>query len=272
MIFRNFIRSIVKRNPSLKFNLKKAGSKQTPFQYIYQTVSMTIFTVIAFLVVAFLATKSNLQIMLLALLSVIFILPLIYKFWVSYVQVQIRKSARELDSDLLFVSEYFLVSMESGLPLANAIQNLSRLQRPGGRFFKRVFTEFNTGKDLEEALEEGSKFCASDNMKILLKRLKDSLNIGVDLKTVLENFVQEASEKKILEIRSYSKKLNPVIMMYLLLGVVFPSLGVTFFILGAAIMQVTPELLKLLLTMIFLVMFGFQYMTYSAFKFSRATL
>ena len=107
---------------------------------------------------------------------------------------------------------------------------------------------------------------------MLLKRLKDSLTIGVDLKTVLENYIEESSEKKIIEIKGYSKKLNPIIMMYLLLGIVVPSLGITFFILAATLLEMTPQLLKLILICIFLIMFAFQYITYTLFKFSKSTL
>lgn len=272
MYFTTFIRGLVRKNPQIKLKLKKAGSKQTPFQYVYQSVTMTMFSILALAIIIFLATKSNFIYMIIGFSILIFIAPLLYGFWFSYVDVQIRKAGRELDGDLLFVSEYFLVSLESGLPLGNAIQNLSRLQRPGGRFFKKVYTEFNTGKDLEQALEESSDFCPSESMKILLKRLKDSLSIGIDLKIILNNFVADASEKKILDIKAFSKKLNPTIMMYLLLGVVLPSLGVTFFILAAAILEMTPELLKVVLVFIFLLMFGFQYISYSIFKFSKSTL
>jgi len=202
----------------------------------------------------------------------IFIVPLIYNFFMGYIDVMIAKKGRELDGDLFYVSEYFLVSLESGLPLGNAIRELSKLDRPGAKFFKKIYTEFQTGKDLEGALEEGAKNCASELMKVLLKRLKDSLNIGVDLKGVLENFIEEAAEKKIIEIRAYSKKLNPLVMMYLLLGIVVPSLGVTFFMLGATFIGITPTGLKLILFVIFLLMLVFQYIAYSGFKFSKATI
>lgn len=269
----NFIRGIVKKNPQLKLKLKKANSKLTPFQYVYQTITMSIFSVLAILIIVFMLFKDNFTYLGIGIFSTIFIIgPLIYKFWFSIADVQITKAGREIDSDLLFVSEYFLVSLESGLPLGNSIQNLSKLDRAGSRFMKRIYMDFKTGKDLESALEEGASYCPSDSMKVLLKRLKDSLNIGIDLRSVLENFIEESSETKLIEIRGYSKKLNPIIMMYLILGIVLPSLGVTFFILGASIMQLTPELLKYILIIIFLIMFGFQYMAYSIFKFNRATI
>ena len=185
-------------------------------------------------------------------LVLLFSIPL-FKFWFSFVDVQIRKYARTLEGDLLFVSEYFLVSLESGMPLGNAIQGLSKLNRPGGKFFKKVFTEFKTGKDLETAIDDAAYYAPSDPVKNLLKRLKDSLSIGVDLRGVLENFILESSERKLTEIRGFSKKLNPVIMMYLLVGIVLPSLGITFFILGATLMELTEGLLKYILIIVFLV-------------------
>ncbi len=272
MSFANFIRGIVRNHPDLKLKLKKANSKQTPFQYVFQSFSMFVMSNIALLIIIILIFKNDIYMLLMSLGFLLLITPIIYRFWFSYVDVQIKKYARQVDSDLMFVAEYFLVSVESGLPLGNIIKRISHLKRPGGEFFKRIYLDFQTGKNMEKALEEGANYSPSDNMKILLKRLKDSLEIGIDLKQVLINFINEMSEKKILEIRAFSKKLNPIIMMYLLVGIVLPSLGLTFFILGAALMQITPAFLKLILIFIFLIMFAFQYLSYSSFKFSRSTL
>lgn len=271
-LYSNFVRSRVKNNEYLKLSLKKAGLKQTPFQYVHQTIFMTILSYIALIVLIFLFFKRDILLLLLLEILSLFLIPLLYFFWLGYVDVKIRKTARELDSDLLFISEYFLVSLESGLPLGNAIERFSKLKRPGGVFFKTVYTEFQTGKDLESALKDASLYSASDSLRILLKRLQDSLVIGVDLRSILENFIDESSEKKFIEIKGFSKKLNPIIMMYLLFGIVLPSLGITFFILAATLMQITPDFLKYILIFTFIIMFLFQYMSYSAFKFSKNTL
>ena len=274
MNYTNFIRGLVKKNPNIKSKLKKAGSKQTPHQYMHQTVSMTIMSLLLFGAIVFMIFKNQIPLLIVGELGVIVLgTPLFFKFWVGYVDVLIRKYGRELDGDLLFISEYFLVTLESGLPLGNAIKRISYLDRPGGKFFKRVYTDFKTGKDLERAIDEAAQYSASEDLKILLKRLQDSLNIGVDLKQVLTNFVEEASNKKILEIQAYSKKLNPIVMLYLLLGIVVPSLGVTFLIVGISLAAPgSAELLKYILIFIFMTMFTFQYFAYSTFKFSRSTI
>jgi flagellar protein FlaJ len=266
------LRGIVKRNPKLKLKLKKANSKLSPLQYVHQSIMMTIGSVIALIVIMYPFTKSNPTYMIFGALGMILFSPVVYKFWFSYVDVLIQKYGRELEGDLLFVSEYLLVSLESGLPIGNSIENLSKIDRPGGKFFKRIYTEFKTGKSFEDAFDEGSRFAPVESAKNLIKRLKDSLEIGVDLKGVLVSFIEESSEKKLMEVKSFSKKLNPIIMMYLLLGIVLPSLGVTFLILGITMLDSAPELLRIILIFIFLLMFAFQYLSYTSFKFSRSTI
>lgn len=274
MNYTNFIRGLVKKNPQLKLKLKQAGSKMTPHQYMHQTISMTAMSILVIAALIFMVFNEDIiMTLILEAIAIIVLTPFAFKFWIGYVDVQIAKYGRELDRDLLFVSEYLLVTLESGLPLGNAIKQLSSLDRPGGKFFKRIYTDFKTGKDLEKALEDAAQYSASSSLKILLKRLRDSLNIGVDLTKVLNNFVEESSEKKILEIKAYSKKLNPIVMLYLLFGIVVPSLGVTFLIIGISIAAPgSPELLKYILVFIFMIMFTFQYFAYSTFKFSRSTL
>lgn len=272
MVLANFIRSLIKKNPELKTKLKQANSKLSTFQYMYQTVTMTVMSFIALDVIIFLFTKKNIELMFIALVASLMLIPMLYKFWINVVTVQITKLGRELDADILFVSEYLLVSLESGLPIGNAIENLSKINRPGGQFFKRVYTEFKTGKSFEEALSEGIRISPSKRMKDLIKKLKDSIVIGVNLRTVLETYIDDSSEKKVLEVKAFSKRLNPIVMMYLLLGIVLPSLGITFFILAAAMLEWTSDLLKYVLIFIFLLMFVFQYFAYSLFKFNKSTI
>ena len=54
-----FIRGLVKKNPEVKLKLKKAGSKQTPFQYINQSVTMSLMSSFAFAFIAFPIFKSK---------------------------------------------------------------------------------------------------------------------------------------------------------------------------------------------------------------------
>lgn len=274
MSYANFIRGIVKRNPNLKLNLKKADSKLTPFRYVYQSLFLTIMLVVFLVVFSFILFKSKPDLLLILVIGEIVLAPIIFKIMMGIVDVQVVKLGRELDGDLLFASEYLLVALESGLPIGNAIENLSKVNRPSGRFFKRVYTEFETGKSLDGALSSGASFSASKELRKLIKKLQDSINIGSDISGVLEVFIEDASEKKLIEAKAYSKKLNPIVMMYLLLGIVVPSLGITFIMIGFAMMSgsIGTSLLKWILVLFFLMMFIFQYFAYSIFKFKKDSM
>ena len=101
MIFTNYIRGIVQEHPELKLKLKKASSKQTPFLYVYQSIVMTIGSVFALLFLSFLIFREDLIALLVALLVNLVLSYPIYRFWFSYVDVQIRKTARELDCTIV---------------------------------------------------------------------------------------------------------------------------------------------------------------------------
>lgn len=271
MVFKEFIRKLTSKYPTLNQRLKLAGSTQSPFQYVFQTVYLSAMLGVGIFIFIFILFSSE-PIFLTLIIGNILLVPLIYLFLFSIVDVKATQLGRELDRDLLFVSEYLLVTLESGVPLSNALLQLSKINRPSGNFFERILREFKMGEDLEETLNHAISYCPSEDFRNLIKKLKDSLNIGVQLNKTLVDFVNESSDKKLIEIQGYSKRLNPLIMMYLVLGIVIPSLGVTFFILFAAISGMSEDMLRVVLMFVFLFMFAFQYIAYSSLKFSKSTL
>lgn len=271
MILKQIIRKIVASSPGLPQKIKLAGINKSPFQYVYQTLYLSILFVVGFITIFTLLFLGD-DIYFILIAGTLLAGPIIYFFLFQSATVKATQVGRELDGDLLFISEYLLVVLESGTPLPNALEQLSENKRPGGIFFERVLREFKMGKDLEQTLDEAIDYCPSDGLKTLIKRLKDSLSIGVDLEKILVNFVEESSEKKLIEIKGFAKKLNPLVMMYLVFGIVIPSLGVTFFILFAAISGMSEGILKYILIFIFMFMFVFQYFAYTTLKFSKSNI
>ena len=124
------IRFIVKKNPQLKYKLRQTPGSLSPFQYVFKVLSMTAMTVaFGFVLVVLISRKDFMKF----LLGVLILFPfsfLAWKFWFGIVDVKIKQFRRKLEKDLLFVSEYFLVSISSGLPIQNSVQNISYLKRP----------------------------------------------------------------------------------------------------------------------------------------------
>ncbi len=277
MYLKNFLNNIVKKiifsHPELKNKLKKAQIAKKPKQYVLETIMSSFFLSFGYLVLVYLFLKdAEVLTFLMGIFSSLLFFLFSFFFFFNYVDVLIRQKAREQDTDLLFISEFFLINLESGLPIGIAIQNISFLDRPCSNFFRKIYLDFQTGSDVRMAIVNALTYTASENLKNLLRKIRDSLEVGINLKDVLNNFIEENSEKKLLSVRSYAKKINPLITMYLLLGIVIPSLGLTFFTIGAVLVEMTPNLLIWTLIIIFLCMFIFQYIFYVMFKFGKETL
>ena len=267
------IKKILDNNKDLGIKLKKGYIKKTPTKYVSDTINMTIFSSIFFMLISFLFFKSNLVYLFFSFSFMILIFPFIsFHFWFNYVNIQIRKIQREQDNDLLFVLDFFLVSLSSGITLSNAVYDLAKLKRPGAIFFKKINDELRLGSDLEVSLKNGIEYCASDNLKNLLKKLKDSIEVGIDISKTLEILIKDSSNKKQNQIKNYTKKINPLVTMYLLLGIVLPSLGITFFIIGATIIGTSLLGLRIILFMIFITVFVFLYISYTLFRFQKISI
>ncbi|PSH01805.1 MAG: hypothetical protein BRC26_02945, partial [Nanohaloarchaea archaeon QH_8_44_6] len=86
------------------------------------------------------------------------------------------------------------------------------------------------GKSQVEALEDS----ISRNPSIMYRRaiwqMINALKSGADITKTLDSLVDTMIEEQKLEVQNYGEDLNPFILMYLMLAVIFPSLGATLMI------------------------------------------
>ena len=80
------------------------------------------------------------------------------------------------------------------------------------------------------ALEELALKNPSLDFRRTLWQVTSAIKSGADLGNTLENIVQNLSEEHKVAIRRYGSQLNPLAMMYMMLAVIIPSLGITFLI------------------------------------------
>ena len=83
------------------------------------------------------------------------------------------------------------------------------------------------GKPIDDAITEVMELTPSDNFRKLLWQIMNSLRTGADISTALESILNQISREQLLEMKNYGKKLNPMVMFYLMIAVIVPSLGVT---------------------------------------------
>src|SRR3989339_958787 len=225
----SFYRLLANNFPNLKKDLVRAGISDTAEKYVKDTFQMTLIMSFGISVVSiFFFLKYKINIML-SILILFFCLLLFFAFFLKRAEVRIIKREKEIDRDVLFAGRFLLVKINSGKPLINAIGDASISYGVAGKFFKEIVRDIDLGTPLEQALENAYKTTPSKRFKKILFQINNALKIGVDLSAPLESTLDEISQEQLVEIQRYGRKLNGIIMFYMLLAIVIPSLGITLF-------------------------------------------
>jgi pilus assembly protein TadC len=212
---------------------------------------------VAFLLFLFFDTLSSLVwILFIALPSA----SLLFFFFFAQVPVmKIKKREKEINQEVIFSGRYILVKIDSGVPLYNSLIDASRSYGISAKYFKEIVDDIRVGVPIEEALAHARDMSPSKYYKLILTELITSLKTGVDISISLREVLKQITKEQIIEIKKYSKKLNAFMMMYMVLAIVFPSLGVTLFMVGAGFIGATipPQFTFIVLLIISLLQFTF---------------
>ena len=86
----------------------------------------------------------------------------------------------------------------------------------------------NAGKSQIESLNEASERNPSLYFRRALWQIVNAIKAGSDIGKTLEVITENLSEEQLNQIKSYGQELNPWTMLYMIVAVIAPSLGVTF--------------------------------------------
>ncbi len=226
---------LARRQPGLKRLLRIAKLRVTPEEYVKKSFHQAFIFSLAFSF-TLLALTRNIGFTLIVFL---FSLILLYKLFNNRVIVEIKKRRQRIDRDLLFAGQYMLVKLQSGLPLLNTLIHAAKAYTETGFFFREIVQDINTGVPIEEALSTARDYCPSDNMKKILTEIVTSLKTGADVVGTLKNTLDEIAKDLMLEVKAYNKRLNSLMMFYMILGTVLPSIGISLLLIFLSFAGVT---------------------------------
>ena len=265
-----FFQIIARRLPNLKHSLKKAGMNYKPEDFIKRTF-LSAFYMTTGLVVSLALILAKFDV--LKGIMVIFI-PIIFFILFSYLlklpDVKISKKEKGISKEIVFAGRHLIIELESGVPLYNALINISKNYEVIGKYFKEIVNKVNLGTSMEDALTEAIEYIPSDNFRRLLWQILNSIRTGSDVAKSLESVLEQIAREQIIEVNKYSKKLNPFAMFYMIIAVILPTLGVTMLIVLSSFIEVNISL-TILLVIAFLLAFT-QFMFFSMIKFSRPAI
>jgi flagellar protein FlaJ len=266
--FSKFGDMICKSFPSLKLSLYQSKIDLRPKEYASLIVLTSVFYFI-------LMTPLIFWIGLIAG-KVDFFLPFIvggvfstfiFFYLIQYPKLVANRRMRVLESDLLSSLQHMLVEIKSGVPLFNAMVSISTDYGEISEEFKKTVKEINAGKSEIKALEEASRRNPSLYFRRTLWQLTNSIKAGSDIGNALEAIVHNLTEEQIIEIRKYGQELSPYTLIYMLIAIIMPTLGITFLIILSSFAGM--EIPKLIFPAIIIGLCIFQYFFMGIIKTKR---
>jgi flagellar protein FlaJ len=213
------------------------------------------FIFIAFIIIAAgFATKR--QVVLLGIFAGILVWIASFFTILFYPAVVARRRTRDLETNLIPALRQLLINVKSGVPLFQAMTSVSTGYGPVSGEFAKMVGKMNAGVAQTDVLNEASMRNPSFRFRRVLWQISNALKVGSDVGSAIEEMISELTKERIAEIHRYGQELNPWVMIYMVLAVVLPSLGITMIIIIMSFMNVLIPVT--VFPAVFLFLLGFQ--------------
>ena len=150
----------------------------------------------------------------------------------AYPKIMIKKRIRAIDSNLVFALRAMLVQIKSGVSLFNALSMISNANRFGELSveLKKAVDKITTGTSEEIALREVATNNPSNYLRKAIWQITNGLKAGADISDILSESVSSIVREQQIGVQKYGSSLRILSLMYLMIGVIIPALGITFLI------------------------------------------
>jgi len=228
--FRPFFKSISLRFPQLKRQLVQAQMNYTPAGFVRYALSGAVYITAILLLISWLLLRSTDLSMLLLLVIAPVLYAAMFLYMMQFPLVMARQRAKKIEQELVFAGRHMLIELQSGVPLFDAMLGISRDYGPVSEEFNKIVEKVTLGVPLGAALHEVAENNPSPYFNRLVLQLANSLSSGADVALTLESSLNQISKEQVLELKAYGQKLNPLVMFFMIFGIIMPSLGVAFMI------------------------------------------
>ncbi len=252
------------RFPDLKKKLALANMDQTPIEFLERVSISSIYLAAGFLVltaVLFSMQVPPISLLWLVPLAFVYFLALFY-YLMLYPDAIVLKRARELDYEVVFAGRQIVIAVKSGMPLFDAIVGATSGYGEVSRELSKIADKVTLGIPLTQAIREEAQSNPSRYFVRILMQITNSLSSGADVGGSLEVVLDQISKEQMISLREYSQKLTPIVMFFMVFGIIVPSLGVVlatvvFSAISGGTLGITSSILAPVFLMIAIIQFLF---------------
>ncbi|MGV8085802.1 MAG: type II secretion system F family protein [Candidatus Bilamarchaeum sp.] len=219
----------------LKEKMRYADMKQNPLDYLEQTLQKTSIISVAILVLVYIflfgsmvtALRSNILDLVLMILLPILLIPIIVFFYMMlFPAAAAARRRRELDYEIVFAGRHISIAVKSGMPLFEAFVGASSGYGLVSKEIAKIVDKIVLGVPTGQAIREVTDQNPSPYFSRLMIQISNSVISGSDIGSSLESTLDQISKEQVIALKEYSQKLTPLVMFYMVFGIVVPSLGI----------------------------------------------
>jgi len=224
--------------PDLKKKLRLADMDDSPTEFlekkvIYVTVLLS--AGLAALVYAYFyfagSLMSNLEndlpvFALMVLGPIVLIPPLIFSYLMLYPEAMRIRRQKELDYEIVFAGRHVVIALKSGMPLFDTFVGASTGYGAVSREFAKIVDRVVLGAPMTHAIREVVQYNPSKYFTRMMMQIANALSSGADVGDSLESVLDQISKEQMIALKEYSQKLTPIVMFYMVFGIIVPSLGI----------------------------------------------
>jgi flagellar protein FlaJ len=164
---------------------------------------------------------------------------------IRYPRLLSNSVAAKIDHGLLFATRDMLIQISSGIPLFSALANIA--DGDYGQVsveLKKTVSEVRAGTSLNAALENLALSSQSKYLKKTAWQIITAMRSGANLTTALKGIIKMLVDEQMREVKAYNSELNFIVLIYLLVAAVLPTVGTTVLVIFSVfgVLGVTPEI------------------------------
>lgn len=226
--------------PYMEMELLQAKIDADPKKYasVMVFVSLLYFAIFSVLF-SFMLSKFTTMYLLLGITVAAIFAFLVFIQISLYPKMIVKKKISDLERNLVFALRTMLIQIKSGVSLFDSMNTIAN-----GKYgalsveFKGAIDEINTGSIEEVALQKLATNNPSLYFRKALWQIVNGMKAGGDVGNVLGESVSTMTREQKIAINNYGNQLRVFSLIYMMIGVIIPALGLTFLIVLGSFPQI----------------------------------
>ncbi len=222
-------------SPDLKKKLKLADMGDSPVEFLEKVLSTTLLISVGLIILSYLfmleqltySYATDIPMSVLMVLAPLIIIPsAIYSYLMLYPEAARIRRQKEMDYEIVFAGRHIVIALKSGMPLFDTFVGASSGYGAVSKEFARIVDKVVLGVPTTQAIREVVHYNPSKYFIRMLMQIANALSSGADVGDSLESVLDQISKEQMIALKEYSQKLTPIVMFYMVFGIIVPSLGI----------------------------------------------